>query len=164
MTLSPPVDHTLYFGRSAFGGWRACASVSKTNILIGKSSPFSGSNKELGDDIREGIQAYFKQANNAGGDQRAHPRTRGAGRCERCKRAGENARILIEQRGVLALLGYASATLSLPALPLSREQDRIRRAVYRRRTDARISPERNTFARATPTSSRRSWISIPRPA
>ncbi|TMH52001.1 MAG: ABC transporter substrate-binding protein, partial [Betaproteobacteria bacterium] len=30
---------------------------------------------------------------------------------------GENARILIEQRGVLALIGYASATLSLPALP-----------------------------------------------
>ena len=31
--------------------------VTKTTILIGQSSPFSGSNKELGDDIREGLQA-----------------------------------------------------------------------------------------------------------
>src|SRR6266496_6654617 len=37
----------------------------------------------------------------------------------RSLRSGENARILIEQRGVLALIGYASATLSLPALPFA---------------------------------------------
>lgn len=33
------------------------------------------------------------------------------------KRSGENGRILIEERGVLALFGYASATLSMPAMP-----------------------------------------------
>jgi len=91
--------------------------VSKTNILIGQSSPFSGSNKELGDDIREGIQAYFKQANNAGGINGRTLELVALDDANDAKRAGENARILIEQRGVLALLGYASATLSLPALP-----------------------------------------------
>ena len=91
--------------------------VSKTNILIGQSSPFSGSNKELGDDIREGIQAYFKQANDAGGINGRTLELVPLDDANDAKRSGENARILIEQRGVLALIGYASATLSLPALP-----------------------------------------------
>jgi ABC-type branched-subunit amino acid transport system substrate-binding protein len=91
--------------------------VTKTTILIGQSSPFSGSNKELGDDIREGLVAYFKQVNDSGG---VHGRTIELIALDDgndAKRAGENARVLIEQRGVLAVVGYASATLSLPALP-----------------------------------------------
>jgi branched-chain amino acid transport system substrate-binding protein len=91
--------------------------VTKTRILIGQSSPFSGSNKELGDDIREGLQAYFKQVNEAGGVNGRTLELIALDDANDAKRAGENARILIEQRGVLALVGYASATLSLPALP-----------------------------------------------
>src|SRR5882672_973430 len=91
--------------------------VTKTTILIGQSSPFSGSNKELGDDIREGLQAYFKQINAAGGINGRSIELIPLDDANDAKRSGENARILIEQRGVLALIGYASATLSLPALP-----------------------------------------------
>ena len=91
--------------------------VTKTNILIGQSSPFSGSNKELGDDIREGLQALFKQVNEAGGVNGRTLELIALDDGNDAKRSGENARILIEQRGVLALIGYASATLSLPALP-----------------------------------------------
>ncbi|HTQ73680.1 MAG TPA: ABC transporter substrate-binding protein [Burkholderiales bacterium] len=91
--------------------------VTKTTVLIGQSSPFSGSNKELGDDIREGIQAYFKQVNDSGGVHGRKFELIALDDANDAKRAGENARILIEQRGVLALIGYASATLSLPALP-----------------------------------------------
>src|SRR5215467_4268593 len=91
--------------------------VTKTNILIGQSSPFSGSNKELGDDIREGLQAYFKQVNDAGGVNGRTIELIALDDANDAKRSGENARILIEQRGVLALVGYASATLSLPAMP-----------------------------------------------
>src|SRR5258707_12611574 len=93
--------------------------VTKTSILIGQSSPFSGSNKELGDDIREGIQAYFKQANAAGGINGRTLELVALDDANDAKRSGENARILIEQRGVLALIGDASATLSLPALPFA---------------------------------------------
>jgi branched-chain amino acid transport system substrate-binding protein len=96
----------------------ACAQgVSKTTVLIGQSSPFSGSNKELGDDIREGLQAYFKQVNDSGGVNGRKIELIALDDGNDAKRSGENARILIEQRGVLALIGYASATLSLPALP-----------------------------------------------
>ncbi len=93
--------------------------VTKTNILIGQSSPFSGSNKELGDDIREGLQAYFKQVNAVGGVNGRTLELIALDDANDAKRSGENARILIEQRGVLALIGYASATLSLPALPFA---------------------------------------------
>jgi ABC-type branched-subunit amino acid transport system substrate-binding protein len=91
--------------------------VTKTTVLIGQSSPFSGSNKELGDDIREGLQAYFKQVNAAGGINGRTIELIALDDANDAKRSGENARVLIEQRGVLALIGYASATLSLPALP-----------------------------------------------
>src|SRR5690242_3682098 len=91
--------------------------VTKTTILIGQSSPFSGSNKELGDDIREGLQAYSKQVNESGGVHGRSIELISLDDGNDAKRSGENARILIEQRGVLALIGYASATLSLPALP-----------------------------------------------
>jgi ABC-type branched-subunit amino acid transport system substrate-binding protein len=91
--------------------------VTKTTILIGQSSPFSGSNKELGDDIREGLQAYFKQVNQAGGVNGRTIELIALDDANDAKRSAENARILIEQRGVLAIIGYASATLSLPALP-----------------------------------------------
>jgi ABC-type branched-subunit amino acid transport system substrate-binding protein len=99
------------------GGSAFAQGVTKTTILIGQSSPFSGSNKELGDDIREGLQAYFKQVNNAGGINGRTLELIALDDANDAKRAAENARILIEQRGVLALVGYASATLSLPALP-----------------------------------------------
>src|SRR5215471_20140839 len=102
----------LFFGGSAYA-----QGVTKTTILIGQSSPFSGSNKELGDDIREGLQAYFKQVNEAGGINGRTIELVALDDANDAKRSAENARILIEQRGVLALMGYASATLSLPALP-----------------------------------------------
>ncbi len=99
------------------GGSAYAQGVTKTSVLIGQSSPFSGSNKELGDDIREGLQAYFKQINDAGGVNGRTIELIALDDANDAKRSGENARILIEQRGVLALVGYASATLSLPALP-----------------------------------------------
>ena len=41
-----------------------CASA---QILIGQSAPLSGSNRELGEEIRDGALAYFKKVNDAGG-------------------------------------------------------------------------------------------------
>jgi branched-chain amino acid transport system substrate-binding protein len=41
--------------------------VTTTTIVLGQSAPLSGSNKSLGDDIRNGALAYFKKVNDAGG-------------------------------------------------------------------------------------------------
>ncbi len=91
--------------------------VTKTTILIGQSGPMSGSNREFGEDIRDGVLAYFNKVNAAGGVNGRKLELITLDDANDAKRSGENGRILIEQRGVLALFGYASATLSLPALP-----------------------------------------------
>lgn len=91
--------------------------VTKTTILIGQSGPMTGSNKEFGTDIRDGVLACFNKVNAAGGIHGRKLELVTLDDANDAKRGGENGRILIEQRGVLALFGYASATLSLPALP-----------------------------------------------
>jgi branched-chain amino acid transport system substrate-binding protein len=91
--------------------------VTKTTVLVGQSGPLSGSNKEFGEDIRDGANAYFKKINDAGGVHGRKIQLLTLDDGNDAKRSGENGRILIEERGVLALFGYASATLSMPALP-----------------------------------------------
>ncbi len=88
-------------------------------ILIGQSAPLSGANRELGEEIRDGALAYFKKVNEAGGvnGRRIELITLDDG--NDTKLAAENGRKLIEERGVIALFGYASATLSRPAMPVA---------------------------------------------
>ncbi len=91
--------------------------VTKTTILIGQSGPLSGSNKEFGTDVRDGALAYFNKVNAAGGVHGRKLELLVLDDANDAKRSGENGRILIEEKGVLALFGYASTTLSLPAFP-----------------------------------------------
>jgi branched-chain amino acid transport system substrate-binding protein len=91
--------------------------VTKTTVLVGQSGPLSGSNKEFGEDIRDGANAYFRKVNDAGGIHGRKIQLVTLDDANDPKRSGENGRILIEDRGVIALFGYASATLSMPALP-----------------------------------------------
>jgi branched-chain amino acid transport system substrate-binding protein len=92
--------------------------ITATTINIGQSAPLTGANAELGQDIRNGALAYFKKVNDAGGvhGRRFELTTLDDG--NDVKRAGENTQKLVEgQQAVFALFGYASATLSRPALP-----------------------------------------------
>src|SRR3954470_2513906 len=93
------------------------AAHAQNVILIGQSAPLSGANKDLGVDIRDGALAYFRKVNEAGGvnGRKIELETMDDGNV--VKRAGENTEKLIDDRGVFALFGYASATLSRPALP-----------------------------------------------
>lgn len=92
--------------------------VGPTRILIGQSAPLTGANAELGNDIRNGALAYFAKVNAAGGvhGRRIELATLDDG--NQVPRAGENTRRLVEEQQVFALFGYASATLSRPALPI----------------------------------------------
>jgi ABC-type branched-subunit amino acid transport system substrate-binding protein len=91
--------------------------VTTTTIVLGQSAPLSGANKGLGDDIRNGALAYFKKVNDAGGVNGRRIELVTLDDANDTKRAGENTRQLLEENSVLALFGYASATLSRPALP-----------------------------------------------
>ena len=101
----------------ASGAQAQAPGVSATTIVIGQSAPLSGANAELGNDIRNGALAYFSKVNAAGGvhGRKIELATLDDGNA--VPRADANTKKLVEEQGVFALYGYASATLSKPALP-----------------------------------------------
>ncbi|MDB5807587.1 MAG: hypothetical protein JWN73_4909 [Betaproteobacteria bacterium] len=95
-----------------------CACPAFGQILIGQSVPLSGTNRELGEEIRDGALAYFKKVNDAGGVNGKKIELISLDDANNTTRAAENGKKLIEERNVIALFGYASATLSVPTLPV----------------------------------------------
>jgi len=91
--------------------------VTASTIVIGQSAPLTGANAELGNDIRNGALAYFRKVNEAGGVHGRRIELVTLDDANQVPRADENTKKLVEERGVFALFGYASATLSRPALP-----------------------------------------------
>jgi ABC-type branched-subunit amino acid transport system substrate-binding protein len=87
-------------------------------IVIGQSAPLSGSNKDLGTDIRNGALAHFKRVNDAGGVNGRKIELVSLDDANDTKRSEANTKQLLEQNNPIALYGYGSATLSRPALPL----------------------------------------------
>ena len=94
------------------------SGLTASAIVIGQSAPLSGANAELGNDIRNGALAYFAKVNQAGGVHGRRIELITLDDANQVPRAEANTRELVEQRGVFALFGYASATLSRPALPI----------------------------------------------
>lgn len=95
----------------------------QTPWLIGQSAPLSGSNAAFGVDIRDGALAYFKSVNARGGvDGRQIELVSLDDKNDR-KQAGANAQKLLQENKVVALFGFASATLSLDAMPLAEKAE-----------------------------------------
>src|SRR5580765_8511274 len=93
------------------------AGVNASRILIGQSAPLTGANAELGNDIRNGALAYFRRVNEAGGVHGRKIELVSLDDGNTVPKAEANTKKLVEEDGVFALFGYASATLSRPALP-----------------------------------------------
>jgi branched-chain amino acid transport system substrate-binding protein len=85
--------------------------------VIGQSAPLSGGNAVFGKDIRDGAQAYFAMVNANGGVQGRSIELQSLDDKNDRKTAAENAKNLLANKNMLALFGFASATLSLDALP-----------------------------------------------
>ena len=100
------------------GAHSQAPGVSKDSVLIGQSAPLSGANAELGNDIRTGALAYFQKVNEAGGVHGRKVELVTLDDGNTVPRAEANTVELVEKRNVFALFGYASATLSRPALPV----------------------------------------------
>ncbi len=91
--------------------------------IVGQSAPLTGGNAAFGKDIRDGALAYFKSVNARGGvNGRQIDLITIDDRNER-KQAGENAQILLRDKKAVALFGFASATLSLDAMPLAEQNN-----------------------------------------
>ena len=91
-------------------------------IVVGQSAPLSGSNADFGNDIRAGAMAYFRKANEAGGVAGQKIKLLTLDDKNDTKLSGENTRKLVNDDNVVALFGYASSTLSMPAMPLVAEK------------------------------------------
>ena len=85
--------------------------------VVGQSAPLSGGNAKFGQDIRDGAQAYFSMLNAKGGVQGRTIELVSLDDKNDRKQAGENAKTLLADKDLVALFGFASATLSLDALP-----------------------------------------------
>ena len=86
-------------------------------IVFGQSAPLTGANAELGNDIRNGALAYFRKVNDAGGVHGRKLELLTLDDANQVPRSDANTKKLVEENHVFALFGYASATLSRPALP-----------------------------------------------
>lgn len=102
------LTYLLQFSSNIFAG---------DNWVIGQSVPLSGSNGALGRDIRDGALAYFKAVNARGGIAGKPVDLVSVDDHNDRIQAGVNTTKLIENQDVSALFGYASATLSLNAIP-----------------------------------------------
>lgn len=86
-------------------------------IVIGQSGPLSGPAGDIGRDIRDGAQAVFNRVNATGGIGGRQIELVTLDDANDRKRAGANAKVLIEERNAIVLFGFGSATLSLDAIP-----------------------------------------------
>ncbi len=87
------------------------------DIVIGQSVPLSGSNADIGRDMRDGAMAIFARVN-ASNQLGRKIQLVTLDNANNRQRAAENTQQLISQYGALALFGYNSATNSIDALPL----------------------------------------------
>jgi ABC-type branched-subunit amino acid transport system substrate-binding protein len=90
-------------------------------IVVGQSAPLTGSNADLGLDIRNGALAYFKKVNDAGGVNGNKIKLVTLDDKNDAKLSGENTKKLLAEENAVALFGYASSTLSIPAMPAVKE-------------------------------------------
>ncbi len=91
--------------------------------VIGQSAPMTGGNAKFGIDIRDGAKAYFDSVNAAGGIQGRQIELLTLDDKNDRKTAGANTNTLLENKNLVALFGYASATLSLDAMPQAEKSD-----------------------------------------
>ena len=99
------------------------AAFSQDKWVIGQSAPLSGGNARFGKDIQEGAKAYFDMVNASGGVQGRPIELLSLDDKNDRKVAGTNTKTLLENKNLLALFGYASATLSLDAIPQALEKE-----------------------------------------
>jgi len=87
------------------------------DIVIGQSVPLSGSNADIGRDMRDGAQAVFDQVNASNTlGRKVHLVT--LDNANNRQRAAENTQQLLDSHHAMVLFGYSSATVSIDALPL----------------------------------------------
>ncbi len=95
------------------------SGISDEHILFGQSAAFSGPVRELGKNMRIGIEAAFQEANARGGIHGRQITLLSLDDAYEPEAAIANTRRLIEQEGVFALIGAVGTPTSLSATPMA---------------------------------------------
>jgi len=95
--------------------------ISDDEILFGQSAVFSGPAKELGLEMRRGIEAAFREANRAGGVHGRELRLKTLDDSYESDYAYHTTKRLIEKERVFALIGEVGTPTSQVASPLAHE-------------------------------------------
>lgn len=112
------------------------------DIVIGQSVPLSGSNADIGRDMRDGALAVFAKANasNAGNPAWRRIQLVTLDNANNRPRAAENTQQLLGQHGALALFGYNSATNSIEAVAQAAQNNMLFFAPFSGAAGIRNSP------------------------
>ena len=95
------------------------AGVTPGGILFGQSAAFSGPARELGTNMRLGIQAAFAEVNRAGGVHGRQLSLVSLDDTYEPEAAATNTRTLIREEGVFALIGEVGTPTSRSATPIA---------------------------------------------
>lgn len=92
--------------------------VTARTVVLGQSAPLSGSQRALGEEVRNGALAYLRRLNDAGGVHGRRIELATLDDAGDPDRALANTRRLIEEFGVFALLGYPARSATPEVLEL----------------------------------------------
>jgi ABC-type branched-subunit amino acid transport system substrate-binding protein len=104
----------------------AARGVGATEIVVGMASPFSGANRELGRDMKAGVEAAFADVNAAGGIHGRKLRLVAVDDGYEPTRTGAAMKQLLEVERVFAVVGNVGTPTAAVAIPISAQH----RAVF----------------------------------
>ena len=105
------------------GGAAAESGVSDTRVLFGQSAAFTGPARDLGENMRLGIEAAFAEANRRGGIHGRRLELRSLDDAYEPEAAIANTRRLIAEEEVFALIGAVGTPTSRSAVPVAADAD-----------------------------------------
>ena len=97
--------------------------VGAREILIGQSASMSGNQAEIGQQVRDGANAYFEVVNRKGGVHGRKIKLLSLDDAGNTEKGEANTRQLIEQDKVFLLFGYTGRNTSEKALPMLEKHD-----------------------------------------
>lgn len=99
--------------------------VSAGELQIGMSAVFSGPSRDLGQNMKLGVETSFESANAAGGVHGRQLRLTALDDAYEAERASVTMKDLIEQRNVFAIVGNVGTPTSVVAAPFAAERKTI---------------------------------------
>jgi ABC-type branched-subunit amino acid transport system substrate-binding protein len=95
--------------------------ITANSVIVGQSAAFTGPAKELGLEMRAGVQTYFDLVNKSGGVHGRKLVLKSLDDGYEATRAAANTKALINQEGAFALLGYVGTPTSEASKPIFTE-------------------------------------------